>query len=198
MIEIEEEKRKIQNIALAYEDSKLALNRALHVEFKDDLERWDAEILPNNTIRFKSPDTLFYSGESKLQQRFQDILNDFFPRYVGIVTDSKFRAEIDEVRIEGHTSTIWGGADNRNERYIKNAKLSQDRAFQVLNYCVELNTIYDEIDWLIGKLRANGLSFAKPILENGIENKQLSRRVEFRVITKTEEKIYDILETFQE
>ncbi|EJF06438.1 outer membrane protein/peptidoglycan-associated (lipo)protein [Thiovulum sp. ES] len=196
MIEIEEEKDKIKSIATAYENSQKALNEALNNEFQKDLKIWNAEILDNNTIRFKDPNMLFQTGRSNLKNDFEKILEDFFPRYIFILTDSKFRDEIEEVRIEGHTSTNWNGAKNKNERYIKNAKLSQDRAFAVLDYCIELPKIYSEVDWLIKRFRANGVSFAKPILQNGVENEELSRRVEFRVITNTEEKIYDILEAF--
>ena len=43
-------------------------------------------------------------------------------------------------------------------------------------------------------LRANGLSFAKLILnEAGEEDVEKSRRVEFKVVTKAEEKLHRIL-----
>jgi outer membrane protein OmpA-like peptidoglycan-associated protein len=194
MIEVEAEKEKIQSIAVTYKEGKLELNRALKSEFKNDLERWNAEILDNNTFRFKAPEILFESGKSKIRREFKSILNDFFPRYIKILSDNRFKADIDEVRIEGHTSSTWTNAHSKIERYIYNAKLSQDRAFQVLNYCTNLDEMINELDWLITVFRANGLSFAKPIYENGVENIQMSRRVEFRVITKTEDKIYKILE----
>ena len=44
-------------------------------------------------------------------------------------------------------------------------------------------------------MRANGLSFAKPIFtENGDEDVRRSQRVEFKVVTKTQERILRILE----
>ena len=50
-------------------------------------------------------------------------------------------------------------------------------------------------DWLIRGLRANGLSFARPVVSTeGIEDKNRSRRVEFRVFTKTKEQILRIIE----
>jgi outer membrane protein OmpA-like peptidoglycan-associated protein len=194
MIEVEQEKEKMKNIAVAYNQGKIALNQALKDEFEEDLVEWNAEILDNNTIRFKSPDILFETGKSDIKDKFKYILDDFFPRYIKILTNEKFRLDIDEIRIEGHTSSSWGTAQNRNERYIHNAKLSQDRAFQVLNYCIDVETVQNELDWLIKLFRANGVSFAKPIIENGVENEELSRRVEFRVITKMEDRIYKIIE----
>jgi len=194
MQEIEEEKEKIKSIAVAYNQGKIALNNALKEEFSKDLDRWNAEILDNNTIRFKSPEILFETGKSDIKDKFKFILDDFFPRYISILTDKRFKDDIEEIRIEGHTSSTWGNAVSRNDRYIHNAKLSQDRAFQVLNYCINLDDVQSKFDWLIKLLRANGVSFAKPIIENGVENEELSRRVEFRVITKTEDKIYKIIE----
>ena len=197
MIEIEEEKEKIKNIAIAYNQGKIALNLALKEEFGKDLTEWNAEILDNNTIRFKSPDMLFETGKSKIKNKFKYILDDFFPRYIKILTKNQFRLDVDEIRIEGHTSSSWDTAKNLNERYIQNARLSQDRAFQVLNYCINVENVQDRLDWLIKLFRANGVSFAKPIIVDGVENKELSRRVEFRVITKIEDKIYKIIEASQ-
>jgi len=197
MIEVEEEKEKIKNIAVAYNQGKIALNLALKKEFKDDLDRWNAEILDNNTFRFKSPEMLFETGKSNIKDEFKTILDDFFPRYIKILTDDRFISDIDEIRIEGHTSSSWETAKNLNERYIQNAKLSQNRAFQVLNYCINIDNVQVRLHWLIKLFRANGVSFAKPIKIDNIENAKLSRRVEFRVITKIEDKIYKILEASQ-
>jgi outer membrane protein OmpA-like peptidoglycan-associated protein len=194
MIQVEEEKEKIQNIAIAYKQGKTALNLALKKEFEKDLEEWNAEILDNNTIRFKSPDMLFETGKSDIKDKFKDILDNFFPRYIRILTNQSFRLDIDEIRIEGHTSSSWDTAINLRERYINNAKLSQNRAFQVLDYCINVDEVQDNLDWLITLFRANGVSFAKPIKVDGFENAELSRRVEFRVITKIEDKIYKIIE----
>ncbi|CAC9505387.1 hypothetical protein [uncultured Gammaproteobacteria bacterium] len=45
--------------------------------------------------------------------------------------------------------------------------------------------------------RANGMSFSNLIKNNGEEDIQASQRVEFRVITKAEEKIYEIINKLQ-
>jgi outer membrane protein OmpA-like peptidoglycan-associated protein len=194
MIDIELEKENMKNIALAYKKDKIELNLALKKEFENDLDRWNAEILDNNTFRFKSPEFLFETGKSNLKDEFKNTLNDFFPRYISVLSDPKFFDDIDEIRIEGHTSSKWTKAKDKHERYINNARLSQERAFEVLNYCIHLDSKILNLDWLIKVFRANGLSFAKPIIKNGEEQHKLSRRVEFRVITRTEDKIYKIIE----
>jgi outer membrane protein OmpA-like peptidoglycan-associated protein len=71
MIEIQEENKKIQNIAIAYKETKVKLNKALKEEFDKDLEKWNAEIFDDNTIRFKNPEVLFESGQSELKEKFQ-------------------------------------------------------------------------------------------------------------------------------
>jgi hypothetical protein len=50
----------------------------------------------------------------------------------------------------------------------------------------------EQIDWAKGVITANGLSSSQPILVNGVEDKQLSRRVEFRVRTNAEKQLEDI------
>jgi hypothetical protein len=47
-------------------------------------EIWDAEILKDNTIRFKSPEILFDTNSSKIKELFKNVLDDFFPRYLEI------------------------------------------------------------------------------------------------------------------
>ncbi len=197
MIEVEYEREKMQNILLAYKQNQLDLNKALHDEFGKDLNSWNAEILENNSFRFRDPEMLFEVGRSDLREKFKNILSNFFPRYIKILNDNRFKDEVEEIRIEGHTSSNWTSTSLLNERYIHNAKLSQDRAFYVLDYCFNLKTMNDKSEWLIKLLRANGVSFANPVFKNGVENVEQSRRVEFRVITKVESKIADILNTIE-
>ena len=47
--------------------------------------------------------------------------------------------------------------------------------------------------FMIEKVTANGLSYSKRIIINGKEDKKLSRRVEFRIRTKAERKLDQIL-----
>ncbi len=199
MIEVQSDKDKIQEIAITYNKDKRELNRDLNIEFKNDLISWDAEITKDNTVVFNSPSVLFESGKSKLKLDFKEILNDFFPRYIAILSSKKYRDEIDEVRIEGHTSNSWRGANSREKIYLKNMSLSQSRANNVLAYCYSIKKIdrQSEKGWLEKHLRANGMAFAKMrfIDENRTTPDMIkSRRVEFKVQMKTEDKIYKILE----
>ena len=192
------DKEKIENIAKTYYKDKEELNKALIDEFEKDLEKWEAEITKDNIIIFNSPTVLFNTGRSTIKRDFKNILNDFFPRYIKILSSKRYKSEIDEIRIEGHTSNTWSKGLTKSLIYLKNMKLSQNRANNVLSYCYSIrnNFIYKNRQWLEKHFRANGMAFSK--LKYLDKNHSLvdlikSKRVEFRVQMKTEEKIYKIL-----
>ncbi|HHC11560.1 MAG TPA: hypothetical protein ENK79_02865 [Campylobacterales bacterium] len=198
MIQVQSDKDKMKQIAITYSKDKQELNSDLHSEFDKDLRKWEAIITKNNSIVFNSPSVLFGIGKSHIKRKFKNILNDFFPRYINILYSKKYKNEIDEIRIEGHTSKSWKHSLSSNEIYLKNMQLSQDRANHVLSYCYRIdNPIIDlSKKWLEQHFRANGMAFAK--LKYIDKNRTIpdnikSRRVEFRVEMKTEEKIYKIL-----
>jgi outer membrane protein OmpA-like peptidoglycan-associated protein len=198
MIQIQEDKAKIENIAKTYYEDKEALNKALKDEFKSNLSQWEAEISKDNIITFNSPRVLFKSGKSLIQTGFKEILDDFFPRYIQILSSSKYKNEIDEIRIEGHTSNVWSQGISQELIYLKNMKLSQDRANNVLSYCYSIKNphIHTQKKWLERHFRANGMAFSKMKYLDKNQTKPdiiKSKRVEFRVQMKTEEKIYNIL-----
>ena len=199
MIQVQEDKEKIENIAKTYSKDKEELNRDLTNEFKEDLERWEAEITKDNIIIFNSPTVLFRTGKSSIKRDFKNILNNFFPRYIKILSSIKYKNEIDEIRIEGHTSNTWSKGLKKSLTYLKNMKLSQNRANNVLSYCYSLNNnlIRKNRAWLEKHFRANGMAFSKLKYldkEHSLVDLIKSKRVEFRVQMKTEEKIYKILE----
>lgn len=193
MQKIHQDKQAMVDIANTYADTKSKLNEALHAEFDKDLEEWGAEILSDNTIRFKEPEVLFDRSKAILKDKFKLILDDFFPRYTSILTSSNFMNDIIELRVEGHTSSVWRKNSSIETAYLRNAHLSQNRAFTVLSYLFSLPSVKQHQEWLIKVFRANGLAFAKKIMINGEENLSKSRRVEFRVITNTEKRIEEIL-----
>ncbi|MCI5968731.1 OmpA family protein [Helicobacter sp.] len=188
-VELKELNKQMSDIAKTHEDLQAALHKDLIAEFSKNLESWNAEIDADNTLRFKEPEILFDQGQKEVKMRFKEILDDFFPRYIRILAQDKYINDIDEIRIEGHTSTEWQNAKTLESRYLGNAELSQARALEVLKYCFSNTKIDGNKEWLIKVLRANGLSFAKPL-----ETPELSRRVEFKVITKSNQKIMDILD----
>lgn len=73
MSEVQKEQKVIKEIAESYQNIQQQLYRDLNQEFKEDLEIWDAEILEDNTIRFKSPEVLFDTNSSELKVLFMTV-----------------------------------------------------------------------------------------------------------------------------
>ncbi|HCB13423.1 MAG TPA: cell envelope biogenesis protein OmpA [Gammaproteobacteria bacterium] len=188
------ERDKIKEVAITYQENQVALYDALMTEFKDDLQRWDADIEQATlSFQFKSPDVLFDTGKITLKPAFQTILSDFFPRYLSVLM--QFRDSIDEVRIEGHTSSVWNQRSTEEEAYFNNMELSQGRTRSVLEYVYTLPGVAPERRWVKKHVAAVGFSSSR-LIENhdGSENFERSRRVSFRVITNAETQIRKILE----
>lgn len=188
------EKDKIKEVAVAYQNSQVALYQALQEEFKEELPRWDAEIDKTTLeFRFRSPDVLFDTGQITLKPEFQAILDNFFPRYLQVLKG--FRSGITEVRIEGHTSRVWSGAATPEIAYFNNMELSQGRTRAVLQYLYGMPAVQVDKEWIKGVFAAVGFSSSHPVLdEQGLEDESRSRRVSFRVMTNAELQIRKIIQ----
>ena len=187
------ERDKIKQVAVAYQQNQVDIFKALNSEFKDDLQRWDADIHEETlTFTFKSPDVLFETGKDELSNRYRELLAEFFPRYMQVL--EPYKKSINEVRVEGHTSSIWGNASD-DDAYFGNMKLSQDRTRSVLQYIYLLPDIISNKEWVKLHLAAVGLSSSRLVYNlDGAEDYRASRRVSFRVITNADIQIKSILE----
>lgn len=183
-------KKYIKYKTLIYNDLKKEFNEDLKIwdenknEFDKDPKKWDAELVKDSLIiRFLSPQIMFNPGEIIIKPGFKKILSDFCPRYLNLLHKFNF---IDEIRIEGHTSSEWEGL-SPDEAYFKNMALSQNRARSVLKYCFEIVRHNPKIKkWAIERLTANGLSSSRPICkEDTVRCRARNRRVAFRVQIKS-------------
>lgn len=184
----------IKQVATAYQEGQVAIYQSLLREFEDDLEAWDAHVDAESlSFEFRSPEVLFETGKIDLRPRFKEILDDFFPRYIEVLR--QHRADINEVRIEGHTSSIWNTSTTADEAYFNNMWLSQGRTRSVLGYVYKSPAIVADKDWVKRYVAAVGFSSSRPILTpKGKEDKSRSRRVTFRVTTDVDIKMREILE----
>jgi outer membrane protein OmpA-like peptidoglycan-associated protein len=190
----EQQATKVKKIASVYDEIRASIFQDLRSEFEKDLPTWDAELTRDLTIRFKAPEVLFDVGKDSLKKRFTDILDDFFPRYVRILTKDGYSSSVDEVRIEGHTSSVWNSQVSPDQAYFLNMELSQSRTRTVLRYVASLPGVAVKRPWLRTHLTANGLSSSRPIMRpDGTENRDASQRVEFRIKTNADEKLEEIL-----
>ncbi len=196
MMKVEADADRIKTVAIAYSEIRDALYEDLNAEFQSNLGAWKAQIIKSDlTIRFNEPEILFATGSSELKPEFKQILSDFFPRYVRILTSPKYRDAISEIRIEGHTSSDWTLQTSPEDAYFHNMELSQARTRTTLDYLLKIPAVAADRPRLIRYLTANGLSSSRPILDaDHIEDPQRSRRVEFRVRTDAEVRIAKILE----
>ena len=191
---IVEMRDQVREIVVTWNNSEIEIYKALKQEFQEDLPKWHAELDKKTlSVRFKSPDVLFAQSTAVLRPEFEKILEDFFPRYLIVLY--RFKSNIAEVRIEGHTSSEWSTHTDPLEAYFRNMELSQARTRAVLEYCLNLGFMDLFKNWARKYITANGLSSSQLILRNGVEDVVRSRRVEFRVRTNAKEQIIKVLET---
>tara|TARA_X000000950_G_C13894278_1_gene652152 strand:- start:990 stop:1676 length:687 start_codon:yes stop_codon:yes gene_type:complete len=192
---------KSRSAAKVYNDTQQKLVEKLQIEFEDDLESWNAKIIDSTlSIQFLSNEKttgsieniLFKRGKDNITPFFKKNLDSFFPKFLKIVHSEEFKFIIDEIRVEGHTSSI-GQKNNGDDSYFYNMGLSQRRSKNVLEYCFGYADS-NQKEWLRKKATANGLSYSKRIVKpNGEENFESSRRVEFRIKTNSESALKRVL-----
>jgi len=200
MIQLQQEQKEKNRMITEYVNIKNELSDELKKEFSNDFskENWDATIDSDLSIKFNNEYVLFDYNKSDLKDEFKKILDDFFPRYFKILLKDKYKNKILEVRIEGHTDSSGD--------YIYNLMLSNNRAAKVLEYFfISPNSIFNRLnkdDQNLVKfwLTATGFSYGRVLDKNGLfvletkgkEDAKRSRRVEFRVLTKSEALIEEI------
>ena len=195
MLKLQDEFESKSKVAEKYKELQIDLYMDLNSEFEKDLAKWGAEIDSTLTLRFKEPDVLFAPGKSNMKVRFVEIINDFFPRYISVLQGKKYVNHIEEIRIEGHTSSVGRVGMNEEQSYFFNMNLSQDRTRSVLKECLSsIDSLHSYYQWTKIRTTANGLSSVKPIGDNKtIEGRELNRRVEFRIKTDAEAQIREML-----
>ncbi len=194
-----------QSVLTDYVDTKKSLHDKLVKEFQGDTQRWQMSIGKDLTMKFENPTVLFSQGEYDLTPQFQDILEEFLPRYFNILLNDSLSDRIQEIRIEGHTDTVpYPSLDS--DPYIANIILSQRRALSVVEYFRGLPSFQQYTEEQQRKiefwLTATGFSYGKTLDNEGkytmVTNKPInldkSRRVEIRIVTSGDE----ILESFVE
>jgi outer membrane protein OmpA-like peptidoglycan-associated protein len=198
---VRQDQENQNRIVTEFRDTQLRLYKALDLEFRKDFEstQWQAELGEDLTIRFQNPQVLFDYNQDDLKPQFTRILDNFFPRYLAILLQPEFRDKILEVRIEGHTDSQGG--------YLFNVALSQRRTLNVLEHLlVSPTSPYRRLGRTDQELirywfTANGFSYGRTLDSEGnetitsrnAESPIRSRRVEFRIVTKSDEVLKQIV-----
>ena len=134
-------------------------------EFKIDFNAWETYFYKDSLmIRFSRNDILYKKAEPGLNRSFEIILKDFSPRFIDIL--SRYKDQISQVTVKGHTSSDNSFAKSVEEKFEKNLELSQKRADMVLEYIENLSDerIVNNLPWIENTFSAEGLSFLEPIL----------------------------------
>ena len=172
---------KRSNIEQCNETRKL-----LDMEFHEDFKQWNTELDQDLTIRFTNQVILFEVAETIPGDWFADKISRFFPRYMNIIENIKTKFGNDEIlaiHIEGHTSSEYADSKDIEEAFLKNMQLSQDRAREIIKSALALPEAENYKHIVLQQVKADGLSSSKLICINGQEDKNSSRRVEFKLLT---------------
>ena len=117
--EAEKQVERVKRDSLRYFQTQTAIAKALKTEFQNDLLTWGASVEPDGTVRFYNPSVLFKQNEDKLTPEGQLLLKEFFGRYINILYGTKFRDQIAEIRVEGHTSSEWAEGVTDSKIYLE-------------------------------------------------------------------------------
>ncbi len=148
------------------------LYEALRYEFRDT-----PEVAIYKDLRITHDGLIFKQGSSNLTKKHKSSLQTFMPRLLKVV--SAYKEEIENIRVTGHTSTEWNAPET--QRYLNNARLSNDRAMRILDYSYQLPPVQKYHKWISQVLSTDGYSYSNLIYADKKENKLKSRRVEFEI-----------------
>ena len=128
--------------------------------------------LANDKIKFKK-NRYFLLPEG------EEFLNTFIPEFASTICDEEMYKKIQSVQIIGHTDS-----DASDEH---NLELSQQRALSVMIYALNKTSLTEEQrDCLLNLISINGRGKRELIFnEDGTEDMDSSRRVEFKIRVKS-------------
>lgn len=129
---------------------------------------------------------LFELSSWKLSDKGKKLLDKLAPIYIdSIFADKELSSQIQYIIIQGHTdSQMFAGVNSKDEQFLRNMNLSLKRANAVTEYMfkTKYNPKYAKDFRKI--VVVEGKSFNEPVIENGVENFDKSRRVELKLKIK--------------
>lgn len=137
---------------------------------------------------------LFNVNSYTLSDNGKKYLNKFMPIYINtIFSNQKISDKIINVVVQGHTdSQSYSGIKSKEEQFTKNMDLSLKRANAVAEYIFKTPYNKTYSNKITKTLVVEGKSYTEPILINGKEDYNKSRRVELELIVKNTD-IKDLL-----
>lgn len=129
---------------------------------------------------------LFELNSYVLSDNGKKLLDKIAPIYIeSIFADKELADQIEYIIIQGHTdSQTFAGLKTKEEQFLKNMELSLKRAHAVTEYMFSTNYKPEYSEQFRKIVVVEGKSFNEPILVNGIEDFDKSRRVELKLKVK--------------
>jgi len=196
MYQVEEKQKQQNRILYEYDNSRKTLYKKFNNSFREKAKKWWMTLKKDLTINFNVD---FDPDSYELKPELKEILDKFIPQYIKIINDPIYKDRIKEVRIEWHT---WECKDFEYEECLI---LSQRRANSVLLY-LQNSPAFKNLskedkekldfwftsnwmwDWKLLDENWNFVYFSKKKPDN-----KKSRRVEFRIITNSENVISNVI-----
>ena len=170
---LQEQKAKIKSLT----GIKLKVIAALKEELGDKVH-----IDKSGALKLAS-NVLFDRGSCTLKKEAENELKKAFEEYVGtLVTSPQIKPHLERVIIEGHTDSDGG--------YLYNLDLSQKRAFAVMNFLLSLE--FAKQHNIKPLLIASGRAYLDPVVIDGKEDKEASRRIEIKFRLKNQDAMEEI------
>lgn len=129
---------------------------------------------------------LFELSSWQLSDNGKKLLDKLAPIYIdSIFADKELASQIQYIIIQGHTdSQMFAGVNSKDEQFLRNMDLSLKRANAVTEYMFKTNYNPKYAKDFRKIVVVEGKSFNEPVIENGIENFDKSRRVELKLKVK--------------
>ena len=157
-------------------------------EIGQELQKADIKVdMDKMTGDLKISDVeLFELSDWKLSPKGKKLLDKLAPIYINsIFADKELSNEIQYIIIQGHTdSQTFAGVKSKDEQFLKNMDLSLKRANAVAEYIFKTNYDKKYADQFRKLVVVEGKSYNEPVIVNGKEDFDKSRRVELKLKVK--------------
>jgi outer membrane protein OmpA-like peptidoglycan-associated protein len=148
--------------------------------FKEEIAANQLLISKDLSIELLDQSLYFEIAKYELTVAQKIFLDNFSKKLLPFL--EKHQSSIHALEVNGHTSSEWE-ATNFTQRYLKNEKLSMNRAYSVISHIFTSQNKSTQ-QWLTKVLRGSGFSYSKKIVTDTKEDKRKSRRVSLQIIVK--------------
>lgn len=145
--------------------------------FANEIKQNLLVIHKNLTIELTDLNLYFAVGAYELTKEQKKFLDSFATKLFTLL--QKYQHAIESFTINGHTSSEWGDA-GFTQKYLKNQKLSMNRAYATLSYMFEMQSKERQM-FLSQIFKSVGYNYRKRVIIDEKEDKEKSRRVSFGI-----------------